>query len=111
MRINWGTGIILAFIGFIGFILFFVVKMSMDDRANHDLVTEEYYKAELGYQKEIDAAFDLTQDDTRKEAVKNLTKLTLKHSGLDLKDFNLSHFVKLSQAVLNVNGLDNDDGE
>ncbi len=27
----------------------------MDNRANHDLVTEEYYKAELGYQKEIDA--------------------------------------------------------
>lgn len=55
MKINWGTGIVLAFIGFIGFILFFVVKMSMDDRANHDLVTEEYYKEELGYQKEIDA--------------------------------------------------------
>ena len=27
----------------------------MDNRANHDLVTEEYYKAELGYQDEIDA--------------------------------------------------------
>jgi len=55
MRINWGTAIVLAFIAFIGFILFFVVRMSMDDRANHDLVTKEYYKAELGYQKEIDA--------------------------------------------------------
>ena len=55
MKINWGTGIVLAFIGFIGFILFFVVRMNMDDRANHDLVTDEYYKAELGYQKEIDA--------------------------------------------------------
>jgi hypothetical protein len=29
--------------------------MSTDNRANHDLVTEEYYKAELAYQKEIDA--------------------------------------------------------
>ena len=55
MKINWGTGIVLAFVAFIGFILFFVVKMSTDNRANHDLVTEEYYKAELGYQKEIDA--------------------------------------------------------
>lgn len=55
MKINWGTGIVLAFICFIGFILFFVVKMSMDDRANHDLVTEDYYKEELSYQKEIDA--------------------------------------------------------
>jgi len=55
MKINWGTGIVLAFIGFIGFILFFVVKMSVDHSANHDLVTEEYYKEELDYQNEIDA--------------------------------------------------------
>jgi len=55
MKINWGTGIVLAFIGFISFILFFVVRMSMDSKANHDLVTENYYKAELGYQNEIDA--------------------------------------------------------
>lgn len=55
MKINWGTAIVLAFIAFISFILFFVIRMSMDNRANHDLVTEEYYKAELGYQNEIDA--------------------------------------------------------
>lgn len=55
MKINWGTGIVIAFVLFISFILFFVYKMSTDDRANHDLVTEEYYKAELGLQKEIDA--------------------------------------------------------
>lgn len=55
MKINWGTAIVLVFIAFISFILFFVVRMSMDNRANHDLVTEEYYKAELGYQDEIDA--------------------------------------------------------
>jgi len=55
MKINWGTGIVLSFIGFIAFILFFVIRMSMDDKANHDLVTEDYYKKELGYQKEINA--------------------------------------------------------
>ena len=55
MKINWGTGIVLAFIAFISFILFFVIRMGLDDRVNHDLVTEEYYRAELGYQKEIDA--------------------------------------------------------
>ena len=55
MKINWGTAIVLAFIAFISFILFFVIRMSMDNRANHDLVTEEYYKVELGYQDEIDA--------------------------------------------------------
>ena len=70
MRINWGTGIVLAFIGFIGFILFFVLKMSMDDRANHDLVTEEYYKAELGYQKEIDAETNANNLSSKVEVTK-----------------------------------------
>ncbi|WP_339840139.1 FixH family protein [uncultured Maribacter sp.] len=55
MKINWGTSIIIAFIAFISFILFFVIRMTTSHNANHDLVTEEYYKAELGYQKEIDA--------------------------------------------------------
>lgn len=55
MKINWGTAIVIAFVGFISFIVFFVVRMSMDNSANHDLVIEEYYKAELGFQKEIDA--------------------------------------------------------
>ncbi|HDZ14721.1 hypothetical protein LCGC14_0684990 [marine sediment metagenome] len=54
MKINWGTAIVLSFVGFITFILFFVIRMSTDNRVNHDLVTEDYYKAELGYQREID---------------------------------------------------------
>ncbi len=55
MKINWGTGIVLSFIAFIAFILYFVVRMSIDYRANHDLVTDDYYKKELAYQAEIDA--------------------------------------------------------
>ena len=52
---NWGTGIVMAFVLFIGFILFFVIRMSTDTRADHDLVTKEYYQQELAYQEEIDA--------------------------------------------------------
>lgn len=55
MKINWGTAIVLAFIAFISFILFFVVRMTMDSNSNHDLVTEGYYKEELGFQKKMDA--------------------------------------------------------
>lgn len=55
MKINWGTGIVLAFIGFIAFILYFVVRMSTDNHSDHELVTNEYYKRELAYQQEIDA--------------------------------------------------------
>ena len=54
MKINWGTGIVIAFIGFIAFIMYFVISMNINDKYDHDLVTEEYYKEELAYQNEID---------------------------------------------------------
>lgn len=55
MKWNWGTGLVLAMIGFISFILYFVITMSTDEKYSHDLVTEEYYAKEMVYQKEIDA--------------------------------------------------------
>ena len=55
MKFNWGLGIVLAFIGFIGFILYFVIIASTDEQADHNLVTDEYYQEELKYQEEIDA--------------------------------------------------------
>ncbi len=54
MKINWGTGIVFAFIGFIAFIMYFVITMSTSEDINNDLVTEDYYKEELEFQKEID---------------------------------------------------------
>ena len=54
MKLNWGTSIIIAFILFIGFILFFVVKATTDKKYDYNLVSDEYYKDELNYQKEID---------------------------------------------------------
>ena len=53
MKFNWGTGIVLAFIGFISFIMYFVINMNTNDKYNHDLVTEDYYKQELEFQDEI----------------------------------------------------------
>jgi len=53
MKINWGTGIVIAFISFISFIMYFIISMNTNSKYDHDLVTEEYYKAELGYQDEI----------------------------------------------------------
>lgn len=55
MKINWGTGLAIGMALFIGFILFFVIKISTDKKYDYDLVTEEYYKREMVYQKEIDA--------------------------------------------------------
>jgi len=62
MKFNWGTGIVLAFVGFISFIMYFVIRMNTEDGADHELVTKEYYKQELAYQQQIDAereAFEL----------------------------------------------------
>ena len=55
MKLNWGTGIVLAFIAFIGFIMYFVVKMNTNEKYKHDLVTKDYYKQELAFQNEINA--------------------------------------------------------
>jgi nitrogen fixation protein FixH len=53
MKINWGTGIVLAFIGFMCFILYFVIKVNTDKKYDHDLVNEDYYKLELEFQNDI----------------------------------------------------------
>ncbi len=56
MKINWGTGVVIAIIGFISFIMYFVITMSTDNNYSHDLVTNKYYQQELKYQQEIDAS-------------------------------------------------------
>lgn len=61
MKFNWGTGIVLAFAAFIVFILYFVVLSTRDPASNHDLVTEDYYRKELMYQEDLDAAKNLEE--------------------------------------------------
>lgn len=55
MKLNWGTGIVIAIIGFISFIMYFVISMSTVKSYNHDLVSDKYYQKELEYQQTIDA--------------------------------------------------------
>lgn len=59
MKINWGTGIVLAFVAFISFILYFVYIALSDPRADHELVTEAYYSKDLGYQQDLTASANL----------------------------------------------------
>lgn len=54
MKINWGTSIVLAFVAFIVFILFFVVKTFTEPAYGFDLVSDAYYQDELEFQKTID---------------------------------------------------------
>jgi nitrogen fixation protein FixH len=53
MKFNWGTGIVIAFILFISFIMYFVISMNTDKSLDHDLVNENYYKQELEFQSDI----------------------------------------------------------
>lgn len=54
IRFNWGTGIFIAMLSFMIFILSFVYKSIAMDEYQHELVSEDYYKDELHYQEEID---------------------------------------------------------
>jgi len=67
MKINWGTGIVIAFIAFISFIMYFVINMNINKKYNHDLVTEDYYKKELEFQNDID------KETNAKNLVENLS--------------------------------------
>ncbi len=71
MKINWGTGIVIAIITFMTFILVMVFMMSTNKKFDHDLVTPDYYQKELAYQEEIDA---------EKNANALTTRITAKHT-------------------------------
>jgi len=74
-RINWGTGIVIAFVLFISFILGLVIIMCTDDTYEYDLVAKDYYKDELEYQQRIDKlknAKKLTQNISVRETEKGV---------------------------------------
>lgn len=53
MKINWGTGIIIAFGLFMSFILYFVYEVQSNKKYDNDLVVEEYYKHDSHFQEEM----------------------------------------------------------
>jgi nitrogen fixation protein FixH len=54
IRFTWPIGIVLALASFMIFILSYVYKATFDSKYDHHLVSDQYYKDELNYQKEID---------------------------------------------------------
>ena len=64
MKINWGTGIVIAFAIFISFILYFVFSVQSNSKYDNELVYEEYYKQDAKFGAEmvrIQNAQDLVQ--------------------------------------------------
>ena len=53
MKINWGTGIVIAFALFMSFILYFVFEVQSNSKYDNDLVVEEYYKHDSHFQEEM----------------------------------------------------------
>lgn len=78
MKLHWGTGIVLAFIGFISFILYFIITINVDDTFDTHLVTEDYYKAELTYQNDIDKLHNATNLSEDISYVRSVEGLVLK---------------------------------
>ena len=86
MKINWGTGIVLAFIGFISFIMYFIIIINVNDKYDHDLVTEDYYAEELNYQNDIDKldnAKNLNENISYKRTAEGLLIVFPKHMDLN----------------------------
>lgn len=54
IKINWGTGIVIAMVLFMIFILQFVYRVTFMDKYDHHLVSDDYYRDELHFQEEID---------------------------------------------------------
>ena len=53
MRINWGTSIVIAFVLFMSFILYFVIKVQSNSKYDNELVVDEYYKKDAKFGAEM----------------------------------------------------------
>jgi len=71
MKINWGTGIVIAFVLFMSFILYFVFLVQSDKKYDNQLVLNDYYKHEM----------NLKNQQQKEQNANNLTtKLTITES-------------------------------
>jgi nitrogen fixation protein FixH len=76
MKINWGTGIVIAFAIFITFILYFVFSVQSNSKYDNELVYEEYYKKDAKFGDEmvrIQSAQDLVQKPVITNAPEGIT--------------------------------------
>ena len=68
MKINWGTGIVIAFASFITFILYFVISVQSNSKYDNELVVEEYYKHDAKFGDEM-ARVQNAQDLPQKSSI------------------------------------------
>jgi hypothetical protein len=76
MKINWGGGIVIAIALFMGFILYFVIKVQVNPKYDNELVVEEYYKHDAVFGQEMERvqnAEDLAQKPVIEETATGIT--------------------------------------
>lgn len=73
MKINWGTGIVIAFALFISFILYFVFTVQSNSKYDNELVVEEYYKHDAKFGDEM-VRIQNAQDLVQKPLIKNTSE-------------------------------------
>jgi nitrogen fixation protein FixH len=73
MKVNWGTGIVIAFALFITFILYFVFSVQSNSKYDNELVVEEYYKHDAKFGDEM-ARVQNAQDLPQKPQIKNTSE-------------------------------------
>jgi hypothetical protein len=72
---NWGKGIVIGMVTFMGFITFLVVGLMMN---RVDLESEDYYKREINYEQEIKAQENANNLEAKIEISSNKEFLVVK---------------------------------
>lgn len=75
MKFNWGTGITIAIIAFMSFILFMVIQAI---NTNADLYAEDYYDQEIKFQNKINARTNYLKIKDELVLLQNDTSVTVK---------------------------------
>lgn len=72
MKINWGTGVVIAFVLFMSFILYFVFTVQSNSKYDNELVVDEYYKHDAHFGDEM-IRIQNAQDLVKKPIIKNVS--------------------------------------
>ncbi len=78
MKFNWGTGIVIAIVLFMAFILQYVIKVQVNPDYDNELVTENYYQEEI----QVDGEY---ARELNSNGVKDAVQLIPSEEGLQIK--------------------------
>lgn len=99
MKFTWGTGIAIFFSLFVAFMLFMVYQTSQQD---FDLVTEDYYSAELAYQDVIDRTENYLKlgEEVRLEKAGEALRIVIPENALDDQSKTQLHLFRPSDDLM-----------